>query len=423
MEIQVAGLSHHTAPVAVREQLALNNEEIPPLLSSLYACEPLSGVMVLSTCNRTELYFAGAAGCEEHAIGSLIDQRGLDRSQLTPHLYHKRQADAVHHLLRVAAGLDSLALGEPQILGQLKSAYQLAADTGTIDRTLHKLLQHTFTSAKRLRTNTDIGRHPVSVAYAAVRLAEQLHGRLDRHSALLIGAGETIALAAEHLRGAGIRELRIANRSRERAEALAATVGASVIPLSEVNQYLAEADVVVSATSSADHILGREDVRGALARRRHRPMFLVDLAVPRDLAPEINELSDAYLYTVDDLGSVIAENRKRREQAAQEAEQVIARDTEEFLEWLVTDDVAGFITSMRQASLEARDEVLEKALARLNSGEDPEKVVQFLAHTLTNKLMHTPTISLRKARHDERNVLLKAAQTLFGLHKEKGPEL
>lgn len=423
MEIQVAGLSHHTAPVSVREQLALNNEEIPGLLSNLYACETLSGVMVLSTCNRTELYFAGAPGCEDHAIGSLIIGRGLDRRDLEPHLYHKRQADAVHHLLRVAAGLDSLALGEPQILGQLKSAYQLAADTGTIDRTLHKLLQHTFTSAKRLRTNTDIGKHPVSVAYAAVRLAEQLHGRLDRHTALLIGAGETIALAAEHLCAAGIRELRIANRSRERAEAIAATTGARVVPLDSVTEHLVDADVVVSATSSPHYIVEREHVVAALERRRHRPIFLVDLAVPRDLAPEINELPDAYLYSVDDLGSVIAENRKRRERAALEAEEVIARDTEEFLEWLVSDDVAGFITSMRQSSLEARDEVLEKALSKLRGGEDPEKVVQFLAHTLTNKLMHTPTISLRQARHEERNVLVKAAQTLFGLHKEKGRDL
>lgn len=418
MEILVAGLSHHTAPVAVREQLAVNPDEIPGVLSNLYAAKELSGVMLLSTCNRTELYAAGTAGCEERAIAELVDGRGLDRQSLVPHLYLKRQGEAVHHLLKVAAGLDSLALGEPQILGQIKSAYQLAADTGTLDRTLHRLFQHAFTSAKRLRTNTEIGRHPVSVTFAAVRLAEQLHGRLNKHSALLIGAGETIALTAEHLRSAGIRELMIANRSRDRAEALACEHDATVVGLEELATVLQRADVVVSATASPEPVIDAPMVEKALAARRRRPMFLVDLAVPRDISPEISRLPDAYLYTVDDLGSVIAENQKRREKAALEAEQLIAEDTEAFLEWLVTDDVAGFITTMRQSSIEARDEVLNKALGRLRSGEDPEQVVHFLAHTLTNKLMHTPTISLRKARNEERGVLMKAARTLFGLHKE-----
>jgi len=414
----VAGLSHHTAPVSIREQLAVNPEDVPGVLSHLYATDELSGVMLLSTCNRTELYAAGIPGCEERAIAELIDGRGLDRDTFAPHLYLKRQGEAVHHLLKVAAGLDSLALGEPQILGQLKSAYQVAADAGTLDRTLHRLLQHTFTSAKRLRTNTDIGRHPVSVAFAAVRLAEQLHGKLDRHSALLIGAGETIALTAEHLRSAGIRHLMIANRSRERAEALAAEYDAEPLALADLQSVLAKADVVVSATASPEPVLNAVDVERALDARRHRPMFLVDLAVPRDLAPDIGRLPDAYLYTVDDLGSVIAENLKRREKAAAEAEQVIAEDTEAFLEWLVSDDISGFITTMRKSSLDARDEVLDKALARLRAGDDPEEVVQFLAHTLTNKLLHTPTTSLRKAPSDERGVLMKAARTLFGLHKE-----
>ena len=422
MELMVTGLSHHTAPVEVREALAVSDADVKDVLRQLYAGDDVSGLILLSTCNRTEIYAVGDPGCTAKAMEKLIDIQSArlagGRQEVTRALYHKQHDEAVRHLFAVAAGLDSLAVGEPQILGQLKSAYHLASDTGAVTRILNRAVQASFSSAKRVRTETDIGRHPVSIPYAAVRLAEQIHGDLASYSALLIGAGETIALTAEHLRGIGIGSLKIANRSRERAVALATPLDADVISFDQIGAQLGTADIVVTATAADVPILGAETFTAALHARRRRPIFVVDLGVPRDIDPAVGTLSDVFLYTVDDLGQVIAENRARREKARTHAEKLIEHDVENFLHWLREDKVSLMIQAMRHDSQKIRDEAVEKALRRLNAGDAPEAVIKQLANGLTNKLLHGPTVNLRESAGQEKHGLLKAAESLFGLAKK-----
>lgn len=417
MPLIALGINHRTAPVDIRERVAFPPERLSEALRELTHLPQVHEAAILSTCNRTEIY----CGLEENAHTGVVEWLGhyhkLNAEQLQPYLYVYPEQDAVRHMFRVAAGLDSMILGEPQILGQMKTAYQSAVDAGTLDLQLNKLFQHTFAVAKQIRTDTAIGASPVSVAFAAVSLARQIFGDLSKQTALLIGAGETIELAARHLADHKLGRMIVANRTVERAHTLAAEFNGYAIALSEMPTHLAEADIVISSTASQLPILGKGAVERALKQRKHRPVFMVDIAVPRDIEPEVAQLDDVYLYTVDDLQEVIQENLKSRQEAAVQAEEIIDVQCAHFLGWLRSLDAVSTIRDFRVQADMTRDEVLEKARQLLAQGKDPEQALQFLAHTLTNKLIHTPSANLRQAGFEGRSDLIQAARELLGLPK------
>jgi glutamyl-tRNA reductase len=318
-------------------------------------------------------------------------------------------------MLRVASGLDSMVLGEPQILGQMKDAYSAATEAGTVGKLLSKLFQHTFSVAKQVRTDTAIGSSPVSVAFAAVSLARQIFGDLNGLTALLIGAGETIELAARHLHENNVGRMIIANRTLARAQTLAAEFDAYAISLGDIPAHLAEADVIISSTASQLPILGKGSVERALKLRKHKPMFMVDIAVPRDIEPEVDELDDVYLYSVDDLKDIIEENMASRREAARQAEEIIDTQVSHFMSWLQSLDAVDTLRAYRESAELQRDEMLNKARARLACGNDPEQVIQELATQLTNKLIHQPSVQMRQASMNGRQELLDAARELFSL--------
>jgi len=409
------GLNHKTAPIDIRERLAFGPDIIVAALRGLREQAGVDESVILSTCNRTEIYCAadddGCSRVEEW----LTDFHGLEAQQVRPYLYRHCDTDTVHHLMSVACGLDSLVLGEPQILGQVKSAWQTSCSANACGKLLDRLFQHTFGVAKQVRTDTAIGSSPVSIAFAAVTLAKQIFANLEEQTALLIGAGETIELAARHLHQQGVRHMIIANRTLEKARKLAQQFDAYAIGLTEIPAHLAEADIVISSTASPLPILGKGTVESALKKRKHRPMFMVDIAVPRDIESEVGSLSDIYLYSVDDLQEVIQENMKSREQAAEEAAEIIEQQVNNYLGWLKSLDAVSLIHSFRSAAERDRDEVLQRALRQLHNGKDADQVLQFLAHTLTNRLLHIPSTTIREAGSSGKTEILEAANTLFQL--------
>ncbi len=417
MSILALGLNHKTAPVEIRERLAFGPDIIAGALRSLKAHPAVEEAVILSTCNRTEAYCCLSQEDHEPLADWLSDFHGIDSDRVSPYLYSHFGADAIKHLLRVSCGLDSLVLGEPQILGQVKAAFQIATDAGATGKLLSKLFQHAFSAAKQIRTDTAIGNSPVSVAFAAVSLAKQIFSDLSEQTALLIGAGETIELAARHLNQNGIGRIIVANRTVEKAHVLAAQFDGFAIALTELSSHLAEADIVISSTASPLPVLGKGTVESALKERRHRPIFMVDIAVPRDIEPEVADLSDIYLYTVDDLEEVIQGNMRSREEAAEQAEEIIEHYVGEYLGWLRSLDAVELIHDYRCYAEQLRDEVIQKALQQLHKGKSPEEVLQFMGHTLTNKLLHTPSTQLRKAGFNGQVELLEAANTLFQLKK------
>ncbi|WP_449359908.1 glutamyl-tRNA reductase [Alishewanella longhuensis] len=396
MAIFALGINHKTAPVALREKLAFAPEQVPEALQQLSATLRLADAVILSTCNRTELYFSGDAEQSEQVLHWLARFHQLNLAELQQHLYLYRDQDAVQHLMRVAAGLDSLVLGEPQILGQVKQAYNQSRQAGTINPQFERLFQKTFSVAKEVRTETDIGANAVSVAFAAVTLAKQIFGKLEKVRVLLIGAGETIELVAKHLTEQGARHLSVANRTYERAESLAKQFDAQVLTLSQVPARLADADIVISSTASTLPIVGKGMVEQALKQRKHKPMFLVDLAVPRDIEQQVAELEDAYLYTVDDLQSIVAQNLNNRQQAAEQAGVMITSGAADFQQWLQLQDKADWLRDYRQRCEQVKAELLARAQNQLAAGQDPEKVMAELATKLSNRLMHSPTRAIRQ---------------------------
>ena len=413
MPLIALGLNHQSTPLALREKVAMDSGQLPAALRSLQSLAGVEEAAVLSTCNRTEIYAQVADG-EPPAIAQwLVAQHGLADGSLDNYLYLHNDGDAVRHLFRVATGLDSLVLGEPQILGQVKEAWQAARAAGSLRNPLDRLFQQTFAVAKRVRTDTRIGAHPVSVAFAAVRLARQMFSELDRATVLLIGAGDTIELAARHLADAQVKRLLVANRTLEHAQALASRHGGYALPLSELERHLPEADIVISATASREPILDFATVREALRVRRHRPMFLLDLAVPRDIASDVAELKDAYLYTVDDLEQVIEVNRASRREAAQQAEAIIELQVEHYMDWWRAQGRQDALKKLRAHGEATRNQLLAQARQQLAAGEDASEVLDLLAHQLTNKLLHAPSIALRQAALTGDADLLRAAERLF----------
>ena len=411
MSLYVLGINHQTAPVALREKVAFAADALPPALDSLRALSDVREAVLLSTCNRTELY-AHVDG-DDRALAGWLAAHPEAGDDLHAYLYRHRDAGAVRHLFRVASGLDSLVLGEPQILGQVKQAWTAARAAGTLGGPLDRMFQQAFATAKRARTDTRIGANPVSVASVAVRLAEENFARLDESSVLLIGAGETIELAARHLAEARVQRLLVANRTLAHAQALASRHGGIALPLEELDKHLAEADIVIAATASRTPILHRAQVEHALRLRRHRPMLLIDLAVPRDIDHDVSGLRDVFLYTVDDLQRAIEDNRRSRREAAQQAEAIIELQAARFLEDYLASQRQQPLLQRRAHGETARAEALAKARAQLAAGLPPEQALELLAHTLTNRLLHAPTVALREAARSGDAELARVAARLF----------
>jgi glutamyl-tRNA reductase len=424
MPLHAFGLNHQTAPVALREKLAYSAGELDRALAELKALPGVAEAAVVSTCNRTEVYAELAPGADAGVLDWLGRESGAGRA-LDDYLYRHAEADAVRHLFRVATGLDSLVLGEPQILGQVKEAWHAARAAGALRSPLDRLFQQTFAVAKRVRTDTRIGAHPVSVAFAAVRLARQRFTDLEQATVLLVGAGDTIELAARHLADANVKGLLVANRTVEHAHVLAQRHGGFALPLSDLSRHLPEADIVLSATASREPIIGVAQVREALKARRHRPMLFLDLAVPRDIDPAVGKLGDAYLYTVDDLEQAVEENRASRREAAAQAEAIIDLQVEHFMQWWAAQGRQDALRRLRSDAESHRVELLEKARAQVAAGEPADAVLERLARQLTNRLLHAPSAALRQAALDGDADLLRAAERLYsganGSDDDAGP--
>lgn len=421
MPLFTIGISHHTAPIEIREKVAIPRTEYADRVGELRALPGVEEVLIVGTCNRTEIYCLTDRGGKDRVVEWVHRRNGIPDGRLTPHLYAHEGADAARHLVRVASGLDSLVLGETQILGQLKDAWQQAHEAGSVGKVLDRLFQHTFSAAKTIRTRSGIGEHPVSVAYTAVVLARQIFGDLEQQTVVLVGAGEMVQLCGRYLVDHGIDRLLILNRSREKAEELAAELDATAMTLDRLDEALPQADILISSTASPLPVIRRDDVKAALRRRRHRPMFLVDIAVPRDIDPEVGRLKDVYLYTIDDLQQVVDENLQQRAEAAEAAGEDVDESVDAFMRWLYGMRAARTLKRIRDQSHDFEQELTERALRRLRSGQEPEAVLQQLASTLTNKILHLPSKRLREAAEEQDYEVLKAADRIFRGEDEPEP--
>jgi glutamyl-tRNA reductase len=415
MSLVAIGINHKTATVDLREKVAFSPDKIHDAMKSLASRTRSGEAVIVSTCNRTELYCNDAD--EADIIEWLEDYHDLSREELIPYVYQHREQTAVKHLMRVASGLDSLVLGEPQILGQVKQSFVKAKEAGTVGATMDRLFQSTFSVAKKVRTDTEIGSAAVSVAFAAVSMAKHIFSSLASTKVLLIGAGETIELVARHLRDNGVAQIVVANRTLERAQAMCDEFNASAITLQQIPDFLSQADIVISSTASPLPILGKGMVEKALKQRRHQPMLLVDIAVPRDIEAEVADLDDAFLYTVDDLQGIIEQNMASRKEAAEQAELIADEQSYLFMDWVRSLDSVDSIREYRSQSLAIKDELVERALNKLAQGGDSEQVLLELANKLTNRLIHAPTQALTAAsRQGDLNTLGKL-RTVLGLDK------
>lgn len=418
MALVTLGLSHHRAPVEARERLAFTDGDLADSLIRLRALPQVDEAAIISTCNRTEIMAVTSLEEESRLLEWWRRERQAPEGYLEKFIYTHRDLGSVTHSLRVAAGLDSMILGEPQILGQMKQSYTVATEVRSLGPVLSRLFQHAFAVAKLVRSQTQVGAHPVSVAYAALQLARRIFSDLQNQTAVLIGAGEMVTLVARHLQQHGVGRIIVANRSLERAEKLAREVHGYAISLNDLPSHLPAADLIISSTAARGYIVGREAMVRALRTRRRKPVFMIDLAVPRDLDPKIAELEDIYLYTIDDLRSVVAENLKLREEAARQAEVLIDTQAQEFARWLESRDAGSTIQQMRAKARADRDEVLVKARRKLAAGEPIDDVLGFVADTLSNKILHAPSQILRRADAIEQALLLNAARKLFDLPDE-----
>jgi glutamyl-tRNA reductase len=417
MTIIALGINHKSAPVELREKVAFSPDKLAQALQSFPHNTNAEQMVILSTCNRTEVYAKAANSDEADNLKQwLADFHQTSHEMLDNHSYIKRDAEAIGHLMKVACGLDSLILGEPQILGQVKQAYTESKNAGKINSEFEKLFQSTFSIAKKVRTDTDIGANAVSVAFAAVQLAKQIFSRLDKSNVLLVGAGETIELVAKHLVDANTKSITVANRTLSRATSLAESLNGDAITISQVPEHLAQADVVISSTASSLPLIGKGTVATALKQRKHKPMLLIDLAVPRDIETEVAELDDAYLYTVDDLQNIVQQNVANREVAANQAELMIAEQVKDFQYWQQHFQHVDVIKTFRESAHKQRDELLQRALKQLADGTAAEEAMQELAFKLTQSMLHGPTKALQKAtklKNDDQLTLLVDA---FGVN-------
>lgn len=420
MNLIALGINHNSAAVEVRERVAFAPEQVNEALGDACAQLRLEEMVILSTCNRTEIYALAPAGdvLGQTAVALtdwMAKYHHLSVQQLREAAYHFEAGEALHHIVKVASGLDSMVLGEPQILGQLKSAYAVAAEAGTIGGDLDRLFQRVFSIAKKVRTDTAIGENPVSVAYAAVDLAGHIFSDLSRCDALLVGAGETIELVARHLIEAGVKHIVIANRTLGRARELAQKFGAEAVLLAEIPERLLHSDIVITSTASQLPILGKGAVERAIKARKHRPILMVDIAVPRDIEPQVGELPDIYLYTVDDLREIVEQNLRSRQSEARKADLLIEEGVSQYLEEVRSLAAVDSVRQYRHMAEAIREQELQRALRALSRGEDPRQIAAQLARSITNKLIHAPTAGLKRASAEGRQDLLFSARRLLGL--------
>lgn len=415
MSLLAIGINHNTASVELREKVAFGPEKLPEALKQLGDNPSVNGSVIVSTCNRTEIYCDVKGSGKSKIIEWLSLFHEVSPEELKPSLYTYEEQAAIRHLMRVSCGLDSLVLGEPQILGQVKQAYTDAREHKAVDSAMEKLFQKTFSVAKRVRTETDIGGNAVSVAYAACTLAKHIFESLEASSVLLVGAGETIELVAKHLSANGCKKMIVANRTRERALPLAEEFGAQIIGLPEIPDYLPQADIVISSTASPLPIIGKGMVETALKARRSQPMLLVDIAVPRDIESQVGELNDAYLYTVDDLQSIVESNMEQRKIEAIQAEAIVSEESAAFMSWLRSLQAVDSIRDYRRSANDIRSELLNRSIQSLAAGADPEKVLLELSNKLTNKLIHAPTRALQSAAEQGEPAKLAIIRQSLGL--------
>ncbi len=415
MSLVAVGLNHQTAPVDIREQITFAPENIGDALLQMKSELSVPEATIVSTCNRTEIYCGMQSAQITDVVAWLHDYHEAPQDTFSPFLFTHYDRDAAQHLMRVCSGLDSMILGEPQILGQIKQAFREAGESGTVGRDLTMLFQSAFSVAKQVRTDTAVGASPVSVAFAAVSLARQIFGDLNQHTALLIGAGETVELALQHLHSNGIGKTIIANRTLERAQRLAERYESEVISLTDIPVRLAEADITISSTASQLPILGKGAVEAALKTRRHQPMAMIDIAVPRDIEPQVGQLSDVFLYTVDNLKEIIDQGMEARQQAAVKAEHIIENQARNFMQKMRGLNAGATIGELRAHTTEIQQATLATAMDMLRKGTDPEKALQYFAHTFTNKLLHTPSSQLREASESGDHTVADATRKLFKL--------
>jgi glutamyl-tRNA reductase len=414
MQLFTFGINHQTAPLAVREQIAFNVETLDSALRDLVDNGAAKEATILSTCNRTEIYCSTSTPTQ--AVDWLAAYHHLPAAEIEPYIYRLPQEEAIKHAFRVASGLDSMVLGEPQILGQMKQAVRQAEQAGTLGFLLHKLFQRTFSVAKDVRTQTEIGANLVSMAAAAVKLAERIYPSISEQNVLFIGAGEMIELNAVHFAARNPKHITVANRTLDRAQVLARRINGHAITLNELPEQLAHHDIIVTCTASSLPILGKGMVERALKLRKHRPLFIVDLAVPRDVEKEVAELSDVFLYTVDDLSDVVRDGLDARQGAVKEAEVIIDSGVNEFIHWMQSREMVPTIRALRDHAERQRRSEMEKALRLLAKGESPEKVLESLSASLTNKFLHAPTQALNQAQANEREAILEAVHRIYHLH-------
>ena len=415
MQLFAFGINHQTAPLDVREQVAFPENAMEHALRDLVDHHAVKEAAIVSTCNRTEVYCN--TDQPEQAMNWLADFHHLQARELEPYLYKLPREQAVKHAFRVASGLDSMVLGEPQILGQLKEAVKSAEHAGTLGLLLHKLFQRTFSVAKEVRTSTEIGANSVSMAAAAARLAERIFGDIGEQRVLFIGAGEMIELCASHFAARHPKHITVANRTLERAQALAHRFNAQSITLNELPEQLALHDIVVTCTASTLPILGKGMVERAIKARKHRPIFMVDLAVPRDVEPEVAELDDVFLYAVDDLAEIVREGQDLRQGAVAQAEVIIDSSVTSFMHWLESRELVPTIRALREQAEGYRQHELERAIKLLAKGEDPQKIMESLSNGLTNKFLHIPSHALNQASADERDDLVELINRLYQLRR------
>jgi glutamyl-tRNA reductase len=432
-DIYLLGLNHKTADVEVREKFALSDccgREAPPIALK----HPLREIMVLSTCNRVEILAVGDCGCKDpDPVSVVLEQwaalRGQDVSELRPYVYAHQGMDAVRHLFCVASSLDSMVVGEPQILGQIKQAYAHSVKQNTTKVILNRLLHKAFSVAKRVRTETDIGSSAVSISYAAVELAKRIFGDMSENAAMLVGAGEMAELAAVHLLNAGVRKIYVANRTYERAVELAAQFKGEALHFESLFDRLADVDIIISSTGAPHAIIRAKDIKGLLKKRKNRPMFFIDIAVPRDIDPDVNNLDNVYLYDIDDLKEVVEENLAQRQEEATRAERIVHDESANFEKWLKSLSLAPTIVDLLRQGEDLAGREVAKTLKRLapyipeDANDEVQRSIETMAYSLVRKLYHDPIAFLKRRAEEEESAqrFIEVARRMFNLDQETPP--
>jgi glutamyl-tRNA reductase len=420
MNILVVGLSHKTAPVDIRERVAFAPTAMEAPLKQVVGLPAVAEAVIVSTCNRVEIYACSRdpeAACSQ-LRHFLAEYHNIPADELNPHLYEHCGGEAIHHVFRVASSLDSMVIGEPQILGQIKTAYGYASEFKTVGLILNRFLHKAFSVAKRVRTETEIASNAVSVSFAAVELARKIFGTLTDKTVMLIGAGEMCELAARHFVNNGISQVLVTNRTFERAEKLAAEFGGRAVLFNDYVEHLHQADIVLTSTGAPGFILDRQQLEGVIKRRKNRPMFLIDIAVPRDIDPRANDIDNIYLYDVDDLQEVVQANLKERHKEAKKAEAIVLTEVDQFHQWLGNLDVVPTIVALRKKFEDIRQEELQKTLSRFSSlGDKERKSIEAMTAAIINKALHQPISLLKQCKDDSGSCdgYVDAVRALFGL--------